>query len=289
MLKIVNQRKSTLIKSFRRCITSTTIRLQATEVTEFKEKYDAIKIPEKKPSREPLVKNFFLAKVDSELMAYPEAFYDTSVLKQATERRNSYQHFLKDEVYSNPNDGKNIHKLGNFGSFNLDPILVTEQLYAHNEPQSDVLSYNFFITTHQIVGDMISKHCKDETKNKYLPKMSRGELIGSICLTEKEPPKIENRPFNTFAKQTDNDSWIINGEKAYVLINDLGSSLYLVSAAIESTDRIGDFAEKAALFIVDGSAHGLSVTENCSTIGFKENAFKRVTLKFDNVEISNGK
>jgi len=288
-LKIVFKQKSAVINNFYRYLSTSSTRLQGAEVTQFKEKYDAVKIPEKKPKREPLIKNFFIAKVDTELMAYPEVFYDNSVVNQAMLRKNSYNDFLETNVFNNPNDGKNIFKMSQFGSFNCDPSLQTEQLYAQSEPESSVLSYNFFTSSHKIIGDFITNYCGDDARSKYLPKMTRGEIIGSICLTEPLPPHIENRPFNTTARKTDSDTWIVNGEKSNVLLNDLGSSLFLVIASIEATDKCGDFEEKAAMFLIDGSAHGISISENQSTIGFNESTFRRVTLKLNNVEISNGK
>lgn len=288
-LKIVFNRKSAVINNFYRYLLTSSTRLHGTEVTQFKEKYDAVKIPEKKPKREPLIKNFFIAKVDTELMAYPEALYDNSVVNQATQRKISYDDFLETNVFNNPNDGKNIFKMSQFGSFSCDPLLHTEQLYANSEPESKVLSYNFVTTSHKIIGDFISNYGSDYAKSKYVPKMTRGEIIGSICLTEPIPPNTENRPFNTTARKTDNDSWIVNGEKSNVLLNDLGSSLFLVVASIEATDICGDYEEKAAIFLIDGSANGVSISENQSTIGFNESIFRRVTLKLDNVEISNGK
>jgi acyl-CoA dehydrogenase family protein 9 len=288
MLKLVKSHKIGVIRSFYRCVSLTSTHRQATEVTQFKEKYDAIKIPEKKPAKEPLVKNFFVAKVDPELMAYPEAFFDSSVLNHATTRRVSYENYLKEEIFSNPGDGKNIHKLSNVGTFNCDAMLTTEQFYAHSEPESSNLTYNYFLTMHRIVGETILNKASDEAISKFLPRMSRGELIGTICLSERTPSTIENRPFNTCARETDNDTWILNGEKSHVLINDLGSTLFLVVASIESTDREGDFQEKPALFLVDGNTPGLSIDHTYTTVGLNDKIVKAVSLKFNNVEIPKG-
>jgi hypothetical protein len=290
MLKIVKISKSALIKNFHRCIATTSYRHQGSEVTQFKEKYDAIKIPDKKPKREPLVKNFFVAKVDTELIAFPEAFYDTKVLDQAKLRRDSYSDFLTSNVYTNPNDGKNIYKLSQFGSFSCDPSLTTEQLFAQSEPESKVMSYNYFISTHKTVGEIIINHANEQMRTKYLPQMNRGEIFGSICLTDTKPSTIEGRPLSTTASFSDRDDmWTINGEKSFVLLNDLNSTVLLVAAAVESTDRIGDFEEKIGLFLVDGNTSGVSISQNINTIGFEETAFKRVTIKFDDVKVSKGK
>ncbi|KAG5684437.1 hypothetical protein PVAND_013671 [Polypedilum vanderplanki] len=285
MLKIIKTNKNSLVKSLYRYISVTSIDRQGVEVTQFKEKYDAVKIPEKKLAKEPLVKNFFVAKVDHELMAYPEAFFDTNVLNHATARKEMYQNYLKNEIFSNPGDGKNIYKLCNYGSFNCDAMLTTDQFYTYSEAESNNLTYNYFLSTHRIVGETILNEKNESLMSKYLPKMSRGELIGTICLSEKVPPIKENRPFNTFARETDNDTWIINGEKSHVLINDLGSTLFLVVASIESTDRDGDFLEKPALFLIDGTAHGVSIENTHTTVGLNEKGFQAVSLKFNNVEI----
>jgi hypothetical protein len=114
--------------------------------------------------------------------------------------------------------------------------------------------------------------------------MSRGDVMGVVCMTEKVPPQTEGRPFNTVGVRYE-DEFTINGEKAFVFVQDLNSSVFLVSASVESTNKCGNFEEKIGLFLIDGNTPGVSITETHETIGFDGSPFKRVTLKFDNVKI----
>jgi acyl-CoA dehydrogenase family member 9 len=271
------------INNIHRCISSTTVRTKSAEVTQYSEKHDAIKVPGKKPQREPLAKNFFLAKIDAELMAYPEAFYENDVLNKAKLRKSSYEDFFATNIDANLNDETNIQKLKEFGSFYCTHALTTDRLFSHSEPESKILSYNYFISTHQLIAQTLTDHANEQLKLKYIPKLSSGELKGVLCFMEHKPCNIENRPFNTTAKQNEDQSWVVNGEKSYVLLNDLDSSVLLTVASIDSKDKLGDYQEKAALFLIDGRAPGVSISKVSETIGFNDQPFKRVTVKFDNV------
>lgn len=272
------------IRNIHRCISSSAYLFQGSEVTKAKEKFDTVKLPEKKPPREPLLKNFALGKVDRELLGFPEAFIDVDSQNSAKLKRDSYEDFLATNIFSNSNDSKNILKMRDYGSFYCNPELATERFYAGTEPESQSLSYGFFISNHKLVADIISKHCDAQTKQDYLSKMSRGDLMGTVCMQEPTPPQTECRPFNTVATMTfDEVDWILNGEKSYVLIQDLESSLFLVTAAVESSDKSGNYEEKVGVFAIEGNSPGVTITETHETIGFEEAPFKKVTIKFDKV------
>lgn len=283
IMKILTLTRRTSINNIYRCLSTSSAIYQNSEIVKSTEKYETIKVPEKKPQREPLIKNFSIAKVDTELLGYPEAFIDNEALKQAKLRKDSYDDFLKTNIF-NVDDAKNIDKLKAFGSFNTQSTLTTESLFAASEPESNKLCYSNFISNHKLVAELIKIYCNDQVKAKYIPLMSSGELFGSVCMMEKKPPQIENKLFNTTGTKND-DSWIIDGEKSFIFLNDLNSSLLLVSAAIDSIDRIGDFEEKIGLFLIDGNSKGVSITETHPTIGYEGSPFKRVTIKFDKVEV----
>lgn len=276
--------RKSAISNIYRCISSSSHVLQGSEITKAKEKFDAVKLPEKKPPRAPLIKNFTRAVVDRELLAFPEALIDVESQNNAKMRKDSYHDFLVTNVFVDPNDNKNILKMRDYGSFYCSPELTTERLYASAEPESQQLSYSHFISNHKLVADLIIKYCDEQTKQNYLSKMSRGDLMGVICMTEKIPPQTVGRPFNTVCIRYE-DEFTISGEKAFVFLQDLESSVFLVAASIESTNKCGDFEEKIGLFLIDGNTPGVSIIETHETIGFAEGPFKRVTLKFDKVKL----
>lgn len=283
LTKLILSSRRTAVRNIYRCISSSSAQYQSSEVVKSAGKFEATKVPEKKPQRAPLLKNFSIAKVDAELLGYPEAFIDMEVLNQAKLQRDSYEDFLRTNVY-NVDEAVNIEKLKEFGSFNCQQTLTTDRLYSTSEPESLKLSYSNFISNHKLVADMINTYCDEQTKQKYLMKMNSGELLGTVCMMEKEPPKIENKQFNTLGTKFD-DFWLVDGEKSFVLLNDLESSVLLMAAAIDSTDILGDHADKIGLFLIDGNAKGVSIVETLPTIGYNEAPFKRVTIKFKNVEV----
>lgn len=273
--------------NFHRCISSSSLRNQSKEVVTSEAKFDKIKLPEKKPARGPLMKNIALARVDPELLGYPEAFIEAEVANEAKLNRDSYSDFLKTNVFVNSNDNKNIEKLKAFGSFTCQTALTTERLFSFTEPEAQKLSYGHFINNHKLVGDVINQHCNEQMKQKYLVKMTQGELIGTVCLTEKTPCHIENKPLNAQAIKKE-DNWVINGEKSFILLHNLDSTVLLVAASAESSDFLGDYEEKIGWFIIDGNTPGVSIAETHDTIGYEEEPFKTVTLKFENVNLNFG-
>lgn len=285
--KIITLSRKTAVNNIYRYIASSSSCYQGSEIVKSSKKFDTAKIPEKKPKREPLVKNFNIAQVDTELLAFPEALIDNEAVDQAKMRRDTYEDFLKNNVF-NVNETSNIEKLKGFGSFDCYPTIATEQLVSSYEPESDVLSYGTFISNHKVVAEVISKYSNEQVKFDYLNKMSRGELLGTVCMMESKPPQKENYLFNTVGSKYD-DTWTLNGEKSYVLLNNLESSLLLVSATVDATDLIGDIQERVGLFLVNGNAKGVSIVETNSTIGFEEAPFKRVTIKLNNVHVESGK
>lgn len=285
LTKISILSRKAVINNIHRCISSSSYVLQGSEVTKAKEKFDSVKLPEKKPPREPLIKNLAIAKVDRELLAFPEAFIDVESQNNAKLRKESYEDFLNTNVFVNPNDNKNILKMRDYGSFYCNPELTTERLYAGSEPEAKNLSYAHFVSNHKLVADIISKYCDELTKQDYLSKMSRGEMMGVVCMTEPLPPQTEGRPFNSLGMKTQDDDWIVSGEKGFVFLQELSSSLFLVAGTVESTDRCGDYEEKIGWFLIDGNSPGVTISQTHETIGFEETPFKRATVKFDKVKV----
>lgn len=271
-----------------RCISSSSIRNQNKEVVKSEVKFDKMKLPEKKPARGPLLKNIALAKVDTELLGFPEAFIDQEIANDAKLNKDSYADFLKINIFTNSNDSKNIEKLKAFGSFTCQTALTTERLFSFTEPESQQLSYGHFINNHKLVGDVINQYCNEQLKQRYLTKMTQGELMGIICLTEKSPSHIDKKPLNAQAIKKE-DNWVINGEKSSILLHNLDSSVLLVAASAESSDLLGDYEEKIGWFLIDGNSPGVSIHQTHETIGYGEEPFKTVTLKFNNVNVNFGK
>lgn len=271
-----------------RYISTTSARWQGGELVKKRDDHDVIGAIEKKPQREPLVKNFFVYKVDTELMAYPEAIFQNDHLEIVNRRKQQYGEFLSTNIFENPDDVNNIRKLKEFGAFHPHPPLVTESIYGYREPESQYLSYSTFLDNHQQVLKLLNEFGDETLKLKYLSKLESGELTAIPCVFEANHDIDGKKTFLTEAVYKDGtDEWILNGEKNFLLISPAfkDSTAFLVIAAVEKTDRKGDFEEGMAAIFVDGSLPGVSISGVDQTIGYDEKVFNQVSVKFDNVSL----
>ncbi|HXH73956.1 MAG TPA: acyl-CoA dehydrogenase family protein [Bacteriovoracaceae bacterium] len=84
-----------------------------------------------------------------------------------------------------------------------------------------------FYTT---IVDMIERFCDKETKEKFVPMIVRGEISGSMCLTEPGAGS-DVGSLRTNAMKQDNGSYLINGAK--IFITNGGGGLGFVLARIK--------------------------------------------------------
>lgn len=69
-------------------------------------------------------------------------------------------------------------------------------------------------SVHSIVAHYFLNHGTDEQKEKYLPRMARGEMVGAIAMTEPGTGSdLQN--VRTHAKK-DGDHYVINGSKTFI-------------------------------------------------------------------------
>lgn len=287
MLKVLKFSKSRAIHACRH-ISATSMKWQSGEVVKADQRDDAIRVVQKKPQREPLVKNFYFGIVDTDLMAYPEAIYENEHLDAAKQRKKMYDDFLETNIFSNPDDANNINKLKEFGCFKFQSSVVTEAMFSVTETESKYLSYGTFLNNHQQVLKLINEFGDPSQKLKYLPKLESGDSFGVSCLFEPKPPAKLEKMFGTEAIFDDaKDEYILNGEKSFVLVSPAhkDSTTFVVVSSIESTDRLGNFEEGLLVLLVDGSLSGVSISSVDQTLGYKEKPFKQVTVSFKNVTV----
>lgn len=287
MLKLFNLSK-VRINTLPRHISTSCVRWQGGEIVKARDRNDAIRTIEKKPTRSPLVKNFFLGQVDTELLAYPEAIYENEHNDNAKLRRRSYDDFLKTNIFNDPDNVNNVRKLKEFGSFSNSASLVTEALFSVSEPESTYLSYGSLLSNHQQVLRIVNEFADASQKLKFLPKLESGDFIGVPCLFESRRPESVTGTFNTKTSYFDGkDEWTLNGEKHFVIVSPdhKDSTLFLVVSAIDSTDHIGDYKEAIAVLLVDGSLPGVSISGIDETLGMQEKAVRQVTVSFKDVKL----
>jgi acyl-CoA dehydrogenase len=95
----------------------------------------------------------------------------------------------------------------------------------------------------------------EQQKRKYLPRMARGEWIGSFALTEPQAGSDPASMRTTAVKK--GDRWILNGEKIYITNAGL-AQVFTVMAITDKTKGI----KGISAFIVERGFPGFSIGKN---------------------------
>jgi alkylation response protein AidB-like acyl-CoA dehydrogenase len=110
--------------------------------------------------------------------------------------------------------------------------------------------------TTRLFGRLVASFGTPEQKNKILPAIKEGQLIGAVALSEKGM-NIENAPLQTTALSMDG-GFQVDGAKGHV-----------VNAPIADWIAVaGNWEENIVLFLIEKDAEGLSMGQRLSTLGY---------------------
>jgi acyl-CoA dehydrogenase len=112
---------------------------------------------------------------------------------------------------------------------------------------------SLFGTNNGIAGQVIAKFGSETQRERYLPGMAEGRLIGSFALTEAEAGS-DPAGLRTTARR-DGDDWVINGGKRYITNAPL-ADLFVVFARSDPGSTGG---RGISSFVVEASAAGVTV------------------------------
>jgi acyl-CoA dehydrogenase family member 9 len=289
MLKLFNYLSKSTTKTICHRISTSAVSRKSNELVKSREDDYSIKEINKKPTRAPLAKNFFVGKVDTELMAFPEAIFEVDYHKKVSAHREEYEKLLDEHIFSHPDDKKNIEKLKDLSSFQSVPLLLTEQLYRMTEIENKYLSYSSLLNNHRHVMSVINEFGENSQKLSYIQRLENGDLIGIPMIHEYTRSTHKLKVFSTEAKYKEsNEMWVLNGEKSFNLISPINfnSSLFLVFASTVVEDKAGDLCDSFSAFLVEATQPGVTVSKVEDTIGMKEEAFNQVRVTFKNVELA---
>jgi len=132
-------------------------------------------------------------------------------------------------------------------------------------------------SVHSIVAHYLLNHGTEEQKQRFLPRMARGELVGAIAMTEPGTGS-DLQAVRTRAERR-GERYVINGSKTFIT-NGYLAELVLVVAKTDSTAG----ARGTSILIVETTdARGYSVGRVLDKIGLK--AQDTSELFFDDVEV----
>jgi acyl-CoA dehydrogenase len=128
----------------------------------------------------------------------------------------------------------------------------------------------------EIVAPYLLHYGSEELKQRYLPKMASGEMIGAIAMTEPSAGSDLQGIRCTAVKQ--GDHYVLNGSKTFIT-NGWHSDLVIVVAKTDPAKG----AKGTSLFVVDTSMPGFAKGKRLKKIGLK--AQDTAELFFDNVKV----
>jgi acyl-CoA dehydrogenase len=137
-------------------------------------------------------------------------------------------------------------------------------------------AHSFLITVQNtIFGPYLVEFGSEEQKQRWVPKIAAGEMIGAISMTEPDSGS-DLRGMKTTAKK-DGDSYVINGQKIFTT---LGHQADLLMVACRTSD---DPRRGISLFFVETDTPGFSRGRKLDKIGLNMQA--TAELFFDNVRV----
>ncbi len=155
-------------------------------------------------------------------------------------------------------------EFGGMGLSHLSYILFLEEMGRANMALCTSMSVHM-----STVGKTIEQWGTPEQKRKYLPRMSRGEILGCFCATE---PNVGSDVSSVETSATrDGDGWVLNGTKIFSTNGGVAG----VALVIAQADRAGGYKGITA-FLVDRDTPGFVSREMHGKMGQRASSTGRV-------------
>ena len=133
-----------------------------------------------------------------------------------------------------------------------------------------VAAHNGLCTSH------IYRFGSDELKQKYVPRLAKGETLGSWGLTEPGAGSDASGTKTTAVR--DGDDWILNGSKNFITHGNVGDIAVIMAVTDPSKGNKGISA-----FAIDKSMEGFAGTKKENKVGMR--CSDTASLTFDNVKV----
>jgi len=161
-----------------------------------------------------------------------------------------------------------------YGGFDADKLYSIIQMEELSAAGFSGIGYGLHT---EIVAPYIQHYGTQAQKQRYLPAMARGEMVGAIAMTEPAAGS-DLQGIKTTAMAQADGSFVLNGSKTYIT-NGWHSDLVIVVA--KTNPAAG--GKGTSLFLLEGGMPGFTKGKPLKKLGLK--AQDTCELFFDNVRI----
>ena len=143
-------------------------------------------------------------------------------------------------------------------------------------------SVGVFIGVHCGLGSKaIALYGTDEQKERWLPRLARGEILVSYALTEPLVGSDAQHVKTTAVLDPGGRHWILNGEKIW--IGNAHRAAVLVTFAQTAVVRDGKTVMRPTAFLIEPTMSGFRVVETARKMGIRGST--QAQLAYDNLEV----
>jgi butyryl-CoA dehydrogenase len=155
---------------------------------------------------------------------------------------------------------------GGAGADYLSYVIVLEEL------SRACATTGFTVECHSLAGFPLLKFGTEEQKEKYLPPLCKGEMLGAFALTE--PEAGTDTAAGTTTAVADGSEWVLNGSKIFIS-NAPVAGVFIVFAMSDKSRG----TEGISAFIVPAGTPGLEVGKHQRKMGIRGSLTAEVFLK----------
>ncbi len=152
----------------------------------------------------------------------------------------------------------------------IDYVTLIEEISWFDAPSALIMAVD------NLASDPIEIFGSEEQKKKYLPKMASGEIIGAFGLTE--PNAGSDAANQQTTAKVDGDSFVINGEKIFIMNGDVADLVVLFCKIVQEGDR-----DKVSAILLERGTPGFSSEKLKWKMGMRMSTTGR--LKLENVRV----
>lgn len=189
------------------------------------------------------------------------------------ERKGEYPHGLVSTMKALGLFGLNVPE-----AYGGSPVDYTTFALVFEELSRGWMALGGVIGSHLVLCDVLVRHGTEEQKQRFLPRLAKGEPRGGICLSE--PNAGTDLQSITTRARREGDTYYVTGSKMWVTNGRYGNVFLLLA----KTDPTAQPAHRGmSAFVFEKGAPGLTVGRDIDKLGYK--TVETTELHFDNFPI----